>query len=543
MGSRGRLILMEMAGRGRARVRVSLRAKRVRPFFALFLDFEKRPDFPHDALTPLQGALGAERAPGFQHLLLDLLGLRGRPLDEARELVHALVEEREHGNGAVDPLVQVLVREVGVFVAQEDTQLDIRVPLDHPGEHRDVVEGVAEPVLREEEDLDLRAQPVERCAVLRLDFDLAQELDELFLVRPHLVQVLLERYALREPLLRDHGSPLRGSPRTAGPRSQARLACGYGSHCGPATSCGSHDHVIDSPRTAGPQPRDVLRLARPRHPLASDRGAPAPRRPAARTTTSSPPGESDPEPAHGAPRGNAPAPRRPAARTTTSSHRGEIDREPADVAPVGIAHDQRDPRRLREVPRGEAVDAAGEVPPVLLPCRGPLVLDEGRLDLAVGHEQSGRVEAREVLARALEPRPEQEAILLLAQELVRRVGLQGLVPEGRVARRQDEPVERREHGDALTRSVRHTPLRVERLDGHRARADAERILALAGRERERRCARRRSQEQRAEDRGDGESGATHGIRPTTTRLNDSAAKNRWAARWTSRAVTRETPAL
>src|SRR2546422_1532550 len=55
---------------------------------------------------------------------------------------------------------------------------------------------------------------------------------------------------------------------------------------------------------------------------------------------------------------------------------------------------------------GEAVDAAGEVPPVLLPCRGPLVLDEGRLDLAVGHEQSGRVEAREVLARALEPRPE-----------------------------------------------------------------------------------------------------------------------------------------
>src|SRR2546422_1132413 len=318
MGNRGPLILREMAGRGRARVRVFPRAKRVRPLPALVLDFEQRPDFPHDALTPLQGALGAERAPGFQHLLLDLLDLRGRPLDEARELV---------------------------------------------------------------------------------------------------------------------------------------------------------------------------------------------------------------------------------VRTTTSSHRGEIDREPADVAPVGIAHDQRDPRRPREVPRGEAVDAAGEAPPVLLPCRGPLVLDEGRLDLALGHEQSGRVEAREVLARALEPRPEQEAILLLAQELVRRVGLQGLVPEGRVARRQDEPVERREHGDALTRSVRHTPLRVERLDGHRARADAERILALAGRERERRCARRRSQEQRAEERGDGESGATHGIRPTTTRLNDSAAKNRWAARWTSRAVTRETPAL
>src|SRR2546427_10347104 len=35
------------------------------------------------------------------------------------------------------------------------------------------------------------------------------------------------------------------------------------------------------------RPRDVLRLARPRHRLASHGGAPAPRRPAARTTTSS----------------------------------------------------------------------------------------------------------------------------------------------------------------------------------------------------------------------------------------------------------------
>src|SRR5712692_6923123 len=37
---------------------------------------------------------------------------------------------------------------------------------------------------------------------------------------------------------------------------------------------------IRSPRTAGPQPRDVLRLAL--YSLASDGGAPAPRRPAAR---------------------------------------------------------------------------------------------------------------------------------------------------------------------------------------------------------------------------------------------------------------------
>src|SRR3989449_11279934 len=99
---------MEMAGRGRARVRVFLRAKRVRLLPALFLDFEQRPDFPHDALTPLQGALGAERAPGFQHLLLDLLGLRGRPLYESRDLVHALFEERELGNGTEDPMVPLL---------------------------------------------------------------------------------------------------------------------------------------------------------------------------------------------------------------------------------------------------------------------------------------------------------------------------------------------------------------------------------------------------------------------------------------------------
>jgi len=31
----------------------------------------------------------------------------------------------------------------------------------------------------------------------------------------------------------------------------------------PATSCGSHDVSICSPRTAGPLPRDVLRLALP----------------------------------------------------------------------------------------------------------------------------------------------------------------------------------------------------------------------------------------------------------------------------------------
>src|SRR5439155_1335920 len=54
-----------------------------------------------------------------------------------------------------------------------------------------------------------------------------------------------------------------GSPRPAGTRSQTRPADGCGSHCSPATACGSF--VV--------------------HRLASAGGAPAPRRPAARTTT------------------------------------------------------------------------------------------------------------------------------------------------------------------------------------------------------------------------------------------------------------------
>src|SRR5437899_2453315 len=116
--------------------------------------------------------------------------------------------------------------------------------------------------------------------------------------------------------------------RLARPHPQTRLGRRGPS---PATACGSHDHIhrlasaggapaprrpaartttsTDSPRPAGPQPRDGLRLARPHpqtrlaarlaepprpplgshchiHRLASAGGAPAPQRPAARTATS-----------------------------------------------------------------------------------------------------------------------------------------------------------------------------------------------------------------------------------------------------------------
>src|SRR3989449_8883257 len=75
------------------------------------LDLKERADLFHGALAPLEVALGAKRAPHLQHFLLDLLRLGGRPLDEAGELVHALVEEREHRDRPIDPLVQVLVPE------------------------------------------------------------------------------------------------------------------------------------------------------------------------------------------------------------------------------------------------------------------------------------------------------------------------------------------------------------------------------------------------------------------------------------------------
>src|SRR5882724_671085 len=134
-----------------------------------------------------------------------------------------------------------------------------------------------------------------------------------------------------------------GSPRAAGPqpRDALRLALPHTARLGrrgpsPATPCGSHYLIrlasgggapaprrlaarttsYGSPRAAGPQPRDALRLALPhtarlgrRGPspatpcgshylirLASGGGAPAPRRPAARTTSYGSPRAAGPQP-------------------------------------------------------------------------------------------------------------------------------------------------------------------------------------------------------------------------------------------------------
>src|SRR5438093_9833841 len=49
----------------------------------------------------------------------------GAGLQEPRELVHVLVEEREHRDRAVAPLLEVLVHQVEIRVAWKEPQLDV----------------------------------------------------------------------------------------------------------------------------------------------------------------------------------------------------------------------------------------------------------------------------------------------------------------------------------------------------------------------------------------------------------------------------------
>src|SRR5262249_25568705 len=85
-----------------------------------------------------------------------------------------------------------------------------------------------------------------------------------------------------------------------------------------------------------------------------------------------------------------------------SPHRGEVDCESADVTALRVANDQGQPRLRRDLLDGKSVDAPREVCPALGAKRGPLVLDEGRLDLAIAQDDPRRVEPREILARPAE---------------------------------------------------------------------------------------------------------------------------------------------
>src|SRR5262245_37270887 len=171
---------------------------------AAALHLEQGADLLHHTAPPVHVALGVERAPGLEHLLLDLLRLGGRPLDEAGDLLHVLVEEREHRDGPVHALIEVLVHQLLVLVAEEDAQVDVGIALDHLGEHGDVVESVTAPVLGDDEHVELLAVLVEGLLVLGRDLDRLEELDELVLVRPHLREVLVQRHPLLELLLGHH---------------------------------------------------------------------------------------------------------------------------------------------------------------------------------------------------------------------------------------------------------------------------------------------------------------------------------------------------
>src|SRR5262249_21765584 len=125
----------------------------------------------------------------------------------------------------------------------------------------------------------------------------------------------------------------------------------------------------------------------------------------------------------------------------SSAHAGEVDREARDGLPLGVAHDEDGPRRPGQVLGWKPVYAAREVAAVVLPDGRALVLDEGRLDLAVVQQQPRREVTGELLARPLEIDPEHQTVLQFRQHLPLVLGLERLVLERRVARRQRQPVE------------------------------------------------------------------------------------------------------
>src|SRR2546430_17043747 len=95
------------------------------------------------------------------------------------------------------------------------------------------------------------------------------------------------------------------------------------------------------------------------------------------------------------------------------------------------------------------------------------VLDERRLDLPVAEAQAGRVEAREVLARAVKKRPDQEAGPLLTQEALRLVGLPPPRPGRGVGRPPGEPAGRRHPRGPVPRTVSPPPHGAEPSPGAR----------------------------------------------------------------------------
>src|SRR3990172_4409092 len=165
---------------------------------------EEGPNLIDRGLPPFLSVLLAERLPELSNLLLNELGDHWRPLDESGELIHIFVEEREDRDRAIDPLVQVLIHEVRVLIAQEDPHLDVGKSIHELRHHRNILERIPAPVFREYQDFERFPKPPPRLAILGADLDFLKKLEEALFVRRHLVQILLKRHPLLKPLLRHH---------------------------------------------------------------------------------------------------------------------------------------------------------------------------------------------------------------------------------------------------------------------------------------------------------------------------------------------------
>src|SRR2546423_409051 len=164
-----------------------------------------------------------------------------------------------------------------------------------------------------------------------------------------------------------------------------------------------------------------------------------------------------------------------------------------------------------------------DVGAVLAARGGALVLREARLDLSGARDQAWRVEAGEVVTRALELHPEHEPVLLLFEHARTVTGFHGLVAERGMAGGERETMERRHHDQRVPGGVAYAPFGPEAFARDALLPCVDRVLDLAFGQRERHGVRRHRRAEQQERR-DG-AGSPHGAFPTTTRLNSSGGKN------------------
>src|SRR5262249_29774824 len=139
------------------------------------------------------------------------------------QLVHLLVEEHVDGNRAVASVLEELVHQIRILVAQEDPHLDLRRTLhklDHVGKRGD---GRPTPVLGDDEDPPSARASLQDLGVAGGGGDRLECGEEALLVHGHLIEVLAHRQALLEPLLRHHDGASLTSVRALVTRRAAKV--------------------------------------------------------------------------------------------------------------------------------------------------------------------------------------------------------------------------------------------------------------------------------------------------------------------------------